>query len=361
MANNEPPKENERPHIREVNSEELSNSEQLNPNNNMAITPPDESKGRITDFSDDSNKSLNQNSSSNSQITPSNDYYIPKCEDFVARQNTRFVMFVGMPSTGKSNLIKGLLRNIATRRDATYNLIGDTTRSYVIQAKNYVKKLITSNEVIIKSTQSATIMELDIHFQPNGCPPKLFSFLETGGEAHKQILLNEDENGNISGGRLPIHIDTYLLCPHVKDKVIVFVVPAKADQKKVDESIDLVSSYLAYLNEIGVVNNLTYFLILSQWDTLPNKGLDTKVADILNTMYKPIYASLLGIRNRIGGDRVHFSKFSLGHNIKDNIIHDWVDDSPREKYATAIVNALYGLIEKKTLWEKIKAWLKSKL
>ncbi len=302
----------------------------------------------IGDFFDPEPKNI-----SSERITVDNsqlkDVYYPNCVDFAARQNTRFVLFVGMPATGKSNLIKGLLRNIATRKDATYNLHGDINKNYVVRARFYVNRsLIQSDEVITKPTQSASTMELDIEFLPNGKPSKSFTFLETGGEAHKSILSIEDEYGNVSKGKLVTHIDTYLLCPHVKDKVIIFVVSADASEHEANQSIDLVNSYLDYLNEIGVTDSLIYLLIVSKWDNLPMKGINVATEEILNTTYKLIHNRLNGIRDRIGGDRVHFSKFSLGHNIRNNKITDWVDkESPREKYASSIIETLYRVSIKK--------------
>lgn len=319
--------------------------------------------GRIIDFTpedNEKNKTIDPNQIS---TAPKKEAYVPKCEDFVARQSTEFFMFVGSSGSGKSNVIKALLHNISIRKDATHSLIGDRTKSYVRDAMTFANDLITNNLLIIDSTQSASMMEIDIEFKPNGFPPKLFTFLETGGEAHKQIIPNGDAET-----KLPEHIDTYLLCPYVKRKTIIFVVSAIANQDEAAETIKLVSNYLDHLRDIRVDDKIRYLMILTKWDLLPDKGKNTKLESLLQGLYDQIYARLKGLQsNDLGEDKVAFTQLSLGENITPNgkdekgrtkhKIWDWGDqNSPREKYASKIVNWLYGMkvVVKITWWQRIK-------
>ncbi len=274
-------------------------------------------------------------------------------------ENKNYILFFGLPNSGKSYIIASLLHYMSSFADGRIELNTEQTTISEIDIYNQMIEMFSNPEKNIRRTDVNSYYEISVRFVPNNATlqPTEFTFVDASGEHIEQAYAGNDlgEKGN-----LPDYLEV-ILESEVNCK-FVFV----HDHSIMDEENQRVSQVMVLRTLYEKVCRIQekhnkYFpkiLLISKSDKIPDNikekyhhspmryVLDSKshMRDFANGFFKEknnraIFYSM-GVFNRID-DIVRFDK------EYPERLFDWF-------YQTA--NAGQTIIEKEKFCKKMKRW-----
>lgn len=190
-----------------------------------------------------------------------------KNHDLVVDPEMPYFFVFGLPSSGKTAMLSGLIYYLKTLAEGQLRTLNDQDKinhrkgQYLMahmQQSVRSGKFVTGTKAIDKS-EFVFPNEINLEFIPDDLkkPIMPFCLLDMAGEDQSSVMLFDE---GLSGGELDIRIKSYL--EHA-DCSIVFIFVVDVDSPA--ESEDLIDRFLDYMEQLGHTENPVLFTV-NKWD-----------------------------------------------------------------------------------------------